>query len=186
MKKLCFGTLLIGFCAALSVAQEIPKGVRYKNTTDETNNRAKTLLEQMLSKPASEIGIEDTFGKDAVMCGPFVWEAVGDAKSFNGATPVNLIVNGKVIQGRGIKDPEQKRLLWKRLLELLSSKGQATVRKANADEISFYWAMIPFDIEEPLLIADYGKDKLLVNFVVKDGRPQLFWIDLVRDLKSLK
>lgn len=147
------------------------------------NKKAMALLEQALSKPAGEIDVDKTFGSSAIMCGPYAWQMAGDSASFKGATPVTLMVNGAALQGRGISDKEQKRLLWRRLMEKLNVEGPATVRKANADEIRFFWAMIPFDIQEPLFVADYGRDKLLVNFVVKNDEPRLFWIDIVQDLK---
>lgn len=120
------------------------------------------------------------------MCGPFLWALVGDENSFKGATPVNLHVDASVFQGRGITKEDQKRLLWERLTSKLKGREAAIIRKANSVEISFYWAMIPFDIEEPLFIADFGDHKLLVNFAIKDGKPRIFWLDLVQDLKKLK
>lgn len=186
MKTFVCAYLLILLCFGFSLAQDVPAGVRYKKATDEINDKAKALLEKALSKSTSEIDVETTFGKTAIMCGPFVWELVGDGKNFKDSTPVKLIVNGIVKEGRGIKDSEQKRLVWKRLLESLGNNIKPTVRKAYADEISFYWAMIPFDIQEPLFIADYGKEKLLVNFVVKSDQPQFFWIDLVKDIRPSK
>lgn len=182
MKNLIFASFLILLGFGLSLAQDVPAGVKYKKATDEINDKAKALLEKAISKPAAEIDVDTTFGKNAIMCGPFVWELVGDGNNFKDSTPVKLIVNGVVKDGRGIKDSEQKRLMWKRLVEKLGNT-KPTVRKANSDEISFYWAMIPFDIQEPLFIADYGKEKLLVNFVVKNDQPQFFWIDLVKVIK---
>jgi hypothetical protein len=113
------------------------------------------------------------------------WALIGDAENFKGATPVSLIVGGKAMQGRGITKEDQKRLLWSRLKEKLgAAAGRPVIRNANSKEISFYWAMIPFDIEEPLLVADLGKERLLVNFVVKEGKPNFFWLDIVGDLKT--
>lgn len=186
MKNSIFAALLILLGFGLSLAQDVPAGVRYKKTTDEINDKARVLLEKALTKPIAEGDVEATFGKSPIMCGPFVWALVGDGNSFKDSTPVKLIVNGVVKDGRGIADAGQKRLIWTRLLEKLGTTIKPTVRKANADEIGFYWSMIPFDIEEPLFIADYGKEKLLVNFVVKGDQPQFFWIDLVKDIGPLK
>lgn len=181
-----YAAFLILLCFGLSLAQDVPAGVRYKKATEEINDKAKVLLEKALSKPAAEFDVDKTFGKSAIMCGPFVWDIVKDGNNFKDATPVKLIVNGVVKEGRGITDTEQKRLMWKRLLEKLGNTIKPTVRKANADEIGFYWAMIPFDIEEPLFIADYGKEKLLVNFIIKSDQPHFFWIDLVKDIRPSK
>ena len=186
MKSLIITVLLFFLVPAAFYAQEVPKGVRYKKATDEVNNSAKELLELALAKESRELDVNGTFGKDAIMCGPLLWNLIGDPDSFKGATPVSLILDGSVLQGRGITKEDQKRLLWERLTNKLKGSGAATVRKANSAEISFYWAMIPFDIEEPLFIADFSNYKLLVNFAVKDGKPRLFWLDLVQELKKPK
>lgn len=186
MKTLAHASLLILLGFGFSLGQDVPAGVRYKKAKDEMNAKARALLEKALSTPVAELDVDTTFGKAPIMCGPFVWNAVGDASNFADSTPVKLIVNGVVREGRGIKASEQKRLIWKRLLETLGSTIKPAIRKANADEIGFYWAMIPFDIEEPLFIADYGKEKLLVNFIVKGDQPFLFWIDLVKDIRPPK
>lgn len=186
MKMFTYSLLLILLSFGLSQAQDVPAGVRYKKASDKMNGKAKALLEKALSNPAAEIDIDTTFGKTAIMCGPFVWELVGDGNSFKDSSTVKLIVNGVLKEGRGITDSEQKRLIWKRLLEKMGNTIKPIVRKANADEIGFYWAMIPFDIEEPLFIVDYGKEKLLVNFIVKSDQPHFFWIDLVKDIRPSK
>ena len=186
MKLLFIAALLFFLVPSAFYAQEIPKGVRYKKATDEVNNSAKELIVLALTKETRDLDVDATFGKGAIMCGPFLWALVGDVNSFKGATPVNLHVDASVFQGRGITKEDQKRLLWERLTNKLKGSGAAIIRKANTAEISFYWAMIPFDIEEPLLIADFGNYKLLANFAVKDGKPRIFWLDLVQDLKKLK
>ena len=185
MKPIFIAALLFFLIPSALYAQEIPEGVRYKKAADEVNNSAKELLERALVKDPRELDVNSTFGKGAIMCGPFLWALIGDDNSFKGATPVSLIVDGSVLQGRGINKDDQKRLLWERLTSKLKGSGSAIIRKANSAEISFYWALIPFDIEEPLFIADFGNYKLLVNFQVKDGKPRFFWLDLVQDLKKL-
>ena len=186
MKLLFIAALLFFLVPSALYAQEIPKGVRYKKATEELNRSAKELLELALAQESRDLDVNVIFGKGAIMCGPFLWTLIGDESSFRGATPVSLNVDGSVFDGRGITKEDQKRLLWERLTSKLKGREAATIRKANSAEISFFWAMIPFDIEEPLFIADFGDRKLLMNFAIKDGKPRLFWLDLVQDLKKLK
>ena len=185
MRMYHLGLLLALLCSP-AFSQEVPGGVNYKKASDEINAKAKSLLEEALSKPPGELDVDRTFGKSSIMCGPFVWDLIGDSNSFKGSTPVMLIAGKTSKQGRGITNSDQKRLLWSRLIAKLGPEGSPVIRKASADEISFFWAMIPFDIEEPLLVADFGKQKLLVNFTLKDKDPHMFWIDLVQDLRTLK
>jgi hypothetical protein len=89
-------------------------------------------------------------------------------------------------EGRGIRTPEEKRAFWKLFLERVKQNNPVVVRKAEVSEIQYYWATIPFDIEEPLYIADFAKQRVLVNFMVKNGEPKIFWMDIVGDLANLK
>lgn len=60
------------------------------------------------------------------------------------------------------------------------------MRPAAAPEIQYYWATIPFDIEEPLYVIDFGKQRVLVHFTARGGEPRLFWMDIAGDLTTLK
>lgn len=181
-------------CTALLIsvgkAQEIPAGVNYKTTTDEINDKAKLVLEKAFAEKSDSVDLDKTFGS-VVVCGPLLWDAIKEAggEKFSGAAPMILVINAsKPIrkEGRGISKPEQKKLLWKLVLEKVKGDHRVSVRKAKAGEISYYWATIPFDIEEPFLIVDLDKVSILVNFSLKNGEPRIFWMDIVGDLKSLR
>jgi uncharacterized protein len=64
--------------------------------------------------------------------------------------------------------------------------SSAKVRKAKANKISYYWATIPFDIEEPFFTIEAGPDVFIAQITQNKSRMALFWIDLVRDLRALK
>ena len=64
--------------------------------------------------------------------------------------------------------------------------GLPSIRKARADELSFYWATIPFDIEEPLFVVDTNSERFIVHLLNKQPKITLFWIELVGDLRTLK
>lgn len=171
-------------------AQQIPEGVRYKKTTDEINEKAKLLLENALLVKPEMVSI-DSISSGPIACGPMLWEAIEAyaGKELRDATPMILIINtSKPLrkEGRGLVKPEQKRAFWNLFIEKIKSGNSFTIRKAEAAEIAYFWATIPFDIEEPLQIIDFGKLSVLVNFTVKNGEPKIFWMDIVRDLKTLK
>ena len=59
------------------------------------------------------------------------------------------------------------------------------VRPAQAKEIQFYWATIPFDIEEPFFAIETPSDVFVANLRFNNGSPVLLWLDRVDDLRTL-
>lgn len=176
------------FCTVKT--QEIPTGVTYKRTSDAVNNKARQILENAFAAKAESMDVDAIFGS-VIACGPLLWDVMKEAgrDKFKGANPMILIINAaKPIrkEGRGISNEEQKRFFWKLLIDKVKLDSTFTIRKAKASEIQYYWATIPFDIEEPFLIVDFGRVNVLINFTVKNGEPRIFWMDIVGDLNTLK
>jgi len=165
--------------------QDVPPGVRYKSASAETNADAKRLIETTLKTSSDKLDA-DIF-ESAVMVGPLLWDSLNDAQKskFKGATQVALIVGSTNKQGRGVRDNEQKKFLWSVVADKVSKQTFA-VRQADTKEIAYYWATIPFDIEEPLLVIDAGETKILVNFTSKNNKLRIFWIDIVGDAHDFK
>ncbi len=178
------------FLALPARAQEIPAGVRYKKTTDEINQKARQILEDALAQKADAVNIE-AFSDSAIVCGPLLWDALKDSASNvlrGGKTMIHIIPARPTPirkEGKAFINPDQMSAFWKLVIEKIKANSTFTVRKAESAEISYFWATIPFDIEEPLQIADLGKLKVLVNFSTKNGKPKIFWMDIVGDLKAL-
>jgi hypothetical protein len=170
-------------------AQEIPSGVKYKKASDEINQKARTILKNALGPEAEGANLE-ALSDGAIACGPLLWDALkGEAgKELLEAKPLVLMIGTKpplMKEGRGIRTPEEKRAFWKLFIEKIKKGSTATVRKAEASEIQYFWATISFDIEEPLYIADFGKQRVLFNFTVKNGELKIFWMDIVGSLATL-
>ncbi|MEQ1642434.1 MAG: hypothetical protein ABL959_03185 [Pyrinomonadaceae bacterium] len=190
MKNQLAKILLVLKAAAITIfvwhvvpAQQIPDGVRYKKALPEVNSAAKQLLETSLTVLPEKLDL--TLFGSAVMVGPTLWDSLSDLqkdKFKKDSTPVKLMVGSAAMEGRGVRTDEQKRFLWKTVIEKLATQ-RYSVRPANSDEISYYWAIVPFDIEEPLFVVDAGNTKVLVNLTVKEKKIQFFWIDIVPKLK---
>ena len=172
-------------------AQEIPAGVRYKKTTDEINQKAKQILEDALAQKADAVNIE-AFSDSAIVCGPLLWDSMKDSAGTvlrGGKTMIHVIPAQPAPirkEGKAFINADQSTAFWKLFIEKIRANNSIKVRKAETAEIAYFWATIPFDIEEPLLVADFGKMKVVVNFSTKNGKPKIFWIDIVGDLKALK
>jgi hypothetical protein len=172
-------------------AQEIPAGVRYKKTTDEINQKARQILEDALAQKADAVNIK-AFSDSAIVCGPLLWDSMKDSAGTvlrSGKTMLHVIPAQPAPirkEGKAFLNVDQSTAFWKLFIEKIRGNNSFKVRKAEAAEISYFWATIPFDIEEPLLVADFGKTKVVVNFSTKNGKPNIFWIDIVGDMKALK
>ncbi|MGA2651310.1 MAG: tetratricopeptide repeat protein [Terracidiphilus sp.] len=163
---------------------QIPDGVHYKPASDALNASAIALLKQSLL-PANEP--PKVFFDSAVTCGPSLWKVLQPSadKVLLDSKLVVVVVNSVQTEGRGLITDEQRQSFWQLLLTKYPALQGAAIRKANAEEIKYYWATIPFDIEEPFFTIDTGTTKFIVNFRVEKGSPKLFWIDEVGDLQKL-
>jgi len=183
---LLVATLLLVVPAAYS--QEIPKGVNYKRAPEAVNALAKANLEAALlgsdSLPA------DLFG-EGVVIGPLLWKALKPTadKVLLDAKPAIIMVQVPVAvaaEAKRILTDDERKSFLKLLRSKYSKLKESKVRKGTAEEISYYWATIPFDIEEPFWVIETSSDRFIANFQVTSGQPRLFWIDLVDDLQKLR
>ena len=178
--------LLLSFHSV--AAQDIPRGVNYKTAPEAVNSLAKSSLEQALASP--DKFPSDLFGEVAV-CGAMLWKLLKPSadRVLLDSMPVIMVVKVPETiraEGKRILTSQERESFWRVFVAKNAKLKGATVRKGKAEEISYYWATIPFDIEEPFYVIDTGSERFVAHFRVKDGKPRLFWIDLVGDLKSLK
>ena len=163
----------------------MPKGVTYKRAPDSVNASVKAALEKALASDSFPAELL----KDIFTCGPMLWKSLKPS-----ADPVLLeskVVVGFVstpepaqVEARGLITEQQRQSFWAALLKAYPKLKSAKVRTATANEILYYWATIPFDIDEPFFAIDTGTEVFVVHF--GSQAPALFWIDLVGDLSRLK
>lgn len=175
------------FVCATAYGQEIPNGVRYKKAPDAVNNAAKADLEAAL---ASDSLPANFFGEVTVV-GPMLWKSLKPSADqlLLKTLPVVLMVPGPpsfAAEGKRIRTDDERKAFWTSFRTQYPNLKDGKVRKGKADEISYYWATIPFDIEEPFWVIESGSDRFVAHFRVTDGQARLFWIDRVGDLQTLK
>jgi len=178
--------ILLVFCS-FAAGQDIPAGVRYKKASEDINNRSKSALESALA----DSNFPSKFFGDVMMVGPTLWKAIkpDSDRTLINSKPVVMIIAGKrsfSTEGKGVVADNERKAFWKVLRAKYTDLGSAKVRKARAEEISYFWATIPFDIDEPFWVIETSGNRFIVNFEVKAGEPRLFWIDLVDDLEKLR
>lgn len=174
-------------CVAKCAGQDVPNGVNYKKASAETNAKAKGELERALA--ATEI--PTSFLSDVISCGPILWNDLkADQESLSkDSTPVTMVLSVPdpiKAEGRGFRTQEQRNRFWKLVLNKYPGLRKGVVRPAQANEIQFCWATIPFDIEEPFFAIETPTDIFIANLKFVNGTATLFWLDRVDDLRKLR
>ncbi|WP_460556697.1 hypothetical protein [Ferruginibacter profundus] len=160
----------------------IPKGVVYKKKEAGINSNARTLLQLELNSATVTYSLFDGI----VFMGPRLWKRYKENPSIAKIKAGNVqfrvpftdtitkkqsleVVNGKLIQ-----DKEDFKTLWK---QVITDVGNTTplIRKVKEKELSYYWAIINFDIEEPVFVVETINFNLLVQFSNK--KMVVYWLE---------
>ncbi len=159
----------------------IPKGVNYKFASDSINNAAKKIITLELADPKNY----SLFDK-LLYIGPQLWSRYQKIPSLNnipgGNTQINIpqydkqgnVVGQKSASAKLIQNTSDFKLLWDQLIQELST-DTVNIRKLTSKEIEYYWAVIFYDIEEPVFTIENKKIKILMQLT--SGQFRLFWID---------
>ncbi|RPI78568.1 MAG: hypothetical protein EHM45_06115 [Desulfobacteraceae bacterium] len=179
MKKITYFLIAAAIFISAMTAQEIPPGVRYIKASDELNGKALKKLETIFCQ--NPIKLNTLFGSK-VVCGPQPWLTLkkeNPLKDMN-ITPANIFVpkstgGAQKFEGALFQSKTEITAFCTSMEKYLEADGSAfKIRKPNSIELQIYWAMIPYDITEPIFVADNKNHKLLMHFL-EDGETVL-WI----------
>jgi hypothetical protein len=154
----------------------IPRGVRYKRADAATLSQAAELVKRVLAPGYS--GRDHILNK-MVLCGPFIWPQLsaqgqfGKNDAFTMDMSVNLGGQKTILHGEGLRDPVELFALEAHLRSALLNDGGFFLRAADPQELKLYWAIIAWDIEEPLFILQTPSHKILME--IHDG--SVFYLD---------
>ncbi len=160
----------------------IPAGVRYKYADADTNQAAQSHL----LKAFKEGNDPAVFG-NRVIIGPRLWQRIREipelAKIPKGEVtfkiPIKIkdapgTVREQNLQGKLIQSEADSRTLYSALSSFAAGK-EIRLRKLRAEELSYYWSIISWDIEEPLFALETPAVTLLLQYVSKSKN--VFFVD---------
>jgi hypothetical protein len=181
--KTYFFVLLTAVSIATKAQQgetvDVPKGVVYKYSDSATNENAKAAIRAELSD-APKYSIDNGI----VFIGPGLWSRYGKIPALaaiKGGDMTILGVDRKKPTGKISQRPADFKMIWDQLRSEL--KGQEYIfRKATYDELRYYWAVISFDIEEPLIIIETKEHRYLLDMDAKALK--LIWLDEIPAVKQ--
>jgi|GEM_PF-1020859 hypothetical protein len=171
---------LCGNTNAQTGSAAVPEGVVYKTCADSDNLKAEKILRKELSDSCSF-----SMYNQLLFVGPKLWLRYKDVPGVGDIPAGNLTCKVPVFNEKGkkkgtqdltgklIQSQEDFNVFWKQVLK--DFKGaDITVRKLRGDEMAYYWAIIFFDIEEPVFALECASYTFLFD-MNKNG--QLEWIE---------
>lgn len=173
MKKI----LLIAFVLVnfLSRAQQtetitIPKGIVYNYCNPKVIEKAKKLITNNLSNTNDYKIVQDN-----LIIGPELWKRFKDKEKIQNIKQgkVEFHVDNLVLDGKMSNDINDSKIIWDEFKNEVAQ--DYTIRKANEEELKYYWSVISFDIDEPLLIIETKEHNYILNLLKKDLK--LLWLD---------
>ena len=156
---------------------KVPPGVKYKGAPPELNEAAKKLLMAKFSPKATDEEVLAMF-QQKVICGTGLWAELKGDESLSKIEKGEWVlhVDTETLEGKLFQSNGDILLFWKAFTKKVPM-GDFKIRRLNENELTVFWSIISFDIEEPVYILEAGKQKILVYFGGEDKTPQIFWID---------
>jgi len=150
---------------------DIPKGVVY-------NYCSPAILEKAMVLVANEVSGTPTYSLDngVLIVGPVLWSRYSHIPSLASISGGNVTINfnNDKLSGKMTQTKEGFKLIWDQVRSDLLGHD-FVLRKATFKELQYYWAIISFDIDEPLLVIETNQHRFILNLSPKDLT--LLWLD---------
>lgn len=174
--KLVLLLLLIGFSLNPFAQKEkidVPARVVYSYCKPKLYEKAKALV-------SSELGESPTYDIcDRIMfVGPVLWSRIGklDHLSKIEGGNVELHVDKEIMKAKLSQSLINTKKIWDQIRAEVRGQN-IKLRKATAAELEYYWTVISYDIEEPLIIAETAEHSYILDLLPKTLK--LMWLDEV-------
>lgn len=168
-------TLLLCFLSTFTVTAQketitIPKGIVYNYASNKVIEKAKKLITDNLSDTPDYAILEKT-----LIIGPQLWKRFKDNLKIQQIKEgkVEFHVDNMVLDGKMSQDLTDAQIIWDEFRKEVAN--DFTIRKANEMELRYYWSVISFDIDEPLLIVATKEHNYILNLLKDDLK--LMWLD---------
>ena len=148
----------------------IPKGVVYNYASNEVIEKARQLITDNLSDSPDYTILQKT-----IIIGPQLWKRYKDNPKIQQIKEgkIQFHVDDMVLAGKMSQDLTDAQIIWDEFRKEVAN--DFTIRKANTWELKYYWSVISFDIDEPLLIVATKEHNYILNLLKDDLK--LMWLD---------
>jgi hypothetical protein len=148
----------------------IPKGIVYNYVDYKTIEKAKKLIADNLSSNSDYKLLQDN-----LVIGPVLWNRFKDNQKIQKieGRKLQFHVDNEVLDGKLSKNLNESKVIWDELKTEVAN--DFIIRKATPQELIYYWSVISFDIDEPLLIVETREHSYILNLLKKNLK--LLWLD---------
>lgn len=148
----------------------IPKGIVYNYSKPKVVENAKKLIaDNLLSESDYSILGEN------IIIGPLLWKRYQHNEAIQKIEKgkVQFHVDDLILDGKMTQSINDAKIIWD---EFRKEVGQDyVIRKATEFELRYYWTVISFDIDEPLLIVETKNHNYILDLTKDDLK--LMWLD---------
>lgn len=168
--KLILLVLLFVFNLSFSQKIDVPKNIVYNYCDVETIDKTKELIKECLSDSTNYSIIQDN-----LVIGIVLWNHFKEIETIQKIEKKKMVfhLDGSEYEGAMSQQIKGSKIVWDELRKEITS--DYTIRKANTNELNYYWSVISFDIDEPLLVLETETHTYILDFLKNDSK--LFWID---------
>jgi len=150
-----------------------PERVVYNYCKMKIFEKAKDIVTKELKEQP-----EYTLTDKILFVGPVLWTRLSKIKELSNIKGGNLtlLVDNDKLTGKMTQDIEDSKKIWNQIREEVKDED-FKLRKATYDELDYYWTVISWDIEEPLIIVETSKHKYILD--INPKKMTLLWLDEV-------
>ena len=149
---------------------KIPEGITYNYCDSE-------VLEQAIEKINENLtdSLDYSLSQKILIIGPQLWSRYKNIEILNSIEGGNaqFHVDNLILHGKMCQDIIDSKKVWDEFRKEVN--GKYNIRKANEKELIYYWSVISFDIDEPLLIIETQEHNYILNILKDDLK--LMWLD---------
>jgi hypothetical protein len=174
VQKLLFIFLVTLSCQIYAQKTEkidVPKRVVYKYCKPKIYEDTKKVVITELSDQREYLLVDKI-----LFVGPVLWTRFGKIDEFAKIEGGNmtLLVDNKQLLGKMTQNLDDSKKIWDKVREEVKGE-EFKLRKATYAELDYYWTVISWDIEEPLIIIETSKHRYILNINAKTMK--LLWLD---------
>jgi hypothetical protein len=155
---------------------DIPDRVAYKYAENVIMEQAIEMIISFLKQGKNHVEVCDGL----VICGAYLTNKLSTNELFSKYEFINFTKNvyignrQEVIIEKAFKKEEAIIAFMNYVRNVITETNVIRIRKLNLRELDWYWTIISFDIEEPILIIEAGKRKFLIDFIENKN---IFYVD---------
>lgn len=144
----------------------IPEGINYKFGSSQLLKQAKETLKQELKNP------DYVLFEKYVYCGPKLWKIYSKISLLNSIQKGNITFrvfeNGQYVNKKGklIQTQSDFKKIWDQII-IDFNTTDLLIRKLQPNELTQFWAIISYDIVEPIYVLEGKEFNLIIDLSEK-------------------